>query len=55
VTETTEDMLARVQASFDRQGMMSTLGVGVTAVEPGKVAVMQATMTAVLGRPGISG
>jgi uncharacterized protein (TIGR00369 family) len=39
VTETTEDMLARVQASFDRQGMMSTLGVEVTAVEPGKVAM----------------
>jgi len=32
-------MLARVQASFDRQGMMSTLGVGVTSVEPGKVAM----------------
>ena len=30
-------MLARVRASFDRQGMMSTLGVEVTAVEPGKV------------------
>jgi acyl-coenzyme A thioesterase PaaI-like protein len=57
VTETTEDMLARVQASFDRQGMMSTLGVEVTAVEPGKVAMSlrQATMTAVIGRPGISG
>jgi uncharacterized protein (TIGR00369 family) len=39
VTESTEDMLARVQASFDRQGMMSTLGVGVTSVEPGKVAM----------------
>ena len=35
--ETTEEMLARVRASFDRQGMMSTLGVEVTAVEPGKV------------------
>jgi hypothetical protein len=33
VTETTEAMPARVQASFDRQGMM----------------------TAVTGRPGISG
>ena len=32
-------MLARVRASFDRQGMMSTLGVGVTSVEPGKVAM----------------
>ena len=32
-------MLARVQASFDRQGMMSTLGVEVTSVEPGKVAM----------------
>ena len=37
MTETTEEMLARVRASFDRQGMMSTLGVEVTAVEPGKV------------------
>jgi len=57
-------MLTRVQASFDRQGMMNTLGVEVTAVEPGKVAMslrhhdrftQQATMTAVYGRPGISG
>ena len=32
-------MLTRVQASFDRQGMMNTLGVEVTAVEPGKVAM----------------
>ena len=31
------DMLARVQDSFDRQGMMTTLGVEVTAVERGKV------------------
>ena len=30
-------MLARVQASFDRQGMMTTLGVEVTAVGPGRV------------------
>ena len=30
-------MLARVRASFDRQGMMGTLGVEVVAVEPGKV------------------
>jgi uncharacterized protein (TIGR00369 family) len=37
VTETTEAMLARVQASFDRQGMMTTLGVEVIAVEPGRV------------------
>jgi uncharacterized protein (TIGR00369 family) len=37
VTETTEEMLARVRASFDRQQMMSTLGVEVTSVEPGKV------------------
>jgi hypothetical protein len=29
VTETTEAMLARVRASFDRQEMMSTLGVNV--------------------------
>ena len=39
MTETTEEMLARVQASFDRQGMMTTLGVEVTAVEPGRVAM----------------
>jgi uncharacterized protein (TIGR00369 family) len=32
-------MLARVRASFDRQGMMSTLGVEVTAVERGKVVM----------------
>jgi uncharacterized protein (TIGR00369 family) len=30
-------MLARVRASFDRQGMMATLGVGVITVEPGRV------------------
>jgi uncharacterized protein (TIGR00369 family) len=32
-------MMARVRASFDRQAMMSTLGVEVTAVERGKVAM----------------
>ena len=92
--ESLADMLARVRASFDRQGMMSTLGVAVTAVERGKVwmslghdqrftitgevvragrtlvtcrgqafadggdrpfAAMQATMTAVYGKAGISG
>jgi uncharacterized protein (TIGR00369 family) len=40
VTESDEspaDMLARVRASFDRQGLMTTLGVEVTAVERGKV------------------
>src|SRR5438876_11429759 len=37
MTETTGEMLARVRASFDRQAMMSTLGVEVTSVEPGKV------------------
>lgn len=37
MTESTEETLARVRASFDRQGMMSTLGVEVTAVEPGRV------------------
>jgi acyl-coenzyme A thioesterase PaaI-like protein len=36
VTESAEDMQARVQASFDRQGMLSTLGVEVTSVGPGK-------------------
>ena len=35
--ESLADMLGRVQASFDRQGMMTTLGVEVTAVERGKV------------------
>ena len=35
-------MLARVRASFDRQEMMSTLGVEVTAVEPGKVEMSHA-------------
>jgi len=35
--ESTEATLARVRASFDRQGMMATLGVEVTAVEPGRV------------------
>jgi uncharacterized protein (TIGR00369 family) len=37
--EANEDMLARVRASFDRQGMMTTLGVEVTAVERGKVVM----------------
>jgi uncharacterized protein (TIGR00369 family) len=37
VTESTEDILARVQASFDRQEMMRTLGVEVTSVGPGTV------------------
>ena len=37
MTETTDEMLARVRASFDRQGMMATLGVEVIAVEPGRV------------------
>ena len=36
-TDSTEAMLARVRASFDRQGMMTTLGVEVIAVEPGRV------------------
>ena len=35
--ESLAGMLARVRASFDRQGMMSTLGVEVSAVERGKV------------------
>jgi uncharacterized protein (TIGR00369 family) len=30
-------MMTRVQASFDRQGMMATLGVEVISVEPGRV------------------
>ncbi len=37
MTESTEAVLARVRASFDRQGMMATLGVEVVAVEPGRV------------------
>lgn len=37
MTETSDAILARVRASFDRQGMMTTLGVEVTAVEPGRV------------------
>ncbi len=37
MTETTEEMLTRVRASFDRQGMMTTLGVEVIAVGPGRV------------------
>jgi uncharacterized protein (TIGR00369 family) len=40
VTETSEAMLARVRASFDRQSMMTTLGVEVTAVEPGRVEML---------------
>ena len=36
-TESTEAMLARVRGSFDRQGMMATLGVEVITVEPGRV------------------
>ena len=35
--ESTEAMLARLRASFDRQGMMATLGVEVTAAERGRV------------------
>ena len=35
--EATEAMLARLRASFDRQGMMSTLGVEVTAAGRGRV------------------
>jgi uncharacterized protein (TIGR00369 family) len=36
-TESAEAMLTRVRASFDRQAMMTTLGVEVIAVEPGRV------------------
>jgi uncharacterized protein (TIGR00369 family) len=36
-TESTEAMLERVRGSFDRQGMMATLGVEVITVEPGRV------------------
>jgi len=37
--ESHKDMLARVRASFDRQAMMTTLGVEVTAVQRGKVVM----------------
>jgi acyl-coenzyme A thioesterase PaaI-like protein len=37
VAESTEEALARVRASFDRQEMMRTLGVEVTSVELGQV------------------
>jgi uncharacterized protein (TIGR00369 family) len=33
-------MAARVRASFDRQGLMSTLGVDVLGVEPGRVELL---------------
>jgi uncharacterized protein (TIGR00369 family) len=33
-------MLARVRGSFGRQGMMATLGVEVTTVEPGRVEML---------------
>jgi uncharacterized protein (TIGR00369 family) len=36
-TESAEAMLTRVRSSFDRQAMMTTLGVEVIAVEPGRV------------------
>jgi acyl-coenzyme A thioesterase PaaI-like protein len=50
--ETTEGMLARVRASFDRQAMMSTLGVEVTSVEPGQVEM---SLRHDDGKAGISG
>jgi uncharacterized protein (TIGR00369 family) len=36
-TESAAAMAARVRTSFDRQGLMSTLGVDVLDVEPGRV------------------
>jgi len=36
-TESAEAKLTRIRASFDRQGMMATLGVEVVSVEPGRV------------------
>ena len=36
-TESAEATLARIRASFDRQGMMATLGVEVITVDPGRV------------------
>jgi hypothetical protein len=62
--ETTEAMVARVRDSLDRQGMMATLGAELVGVERGEAfadhaerpfAAMQATMTALYDRPGISG
>jgi uncharacterized protein (TIGR00369 family) len=38
-TESAEGTMVRVRASFDRQAMMTTLGVEVTAVERGKVTM----------------
>jgi uncharacterized protein (TIGR00369 family) len=39
-TESEAAMMARVRASFDRQGLMATLGVDVLNVEPGRVELV---------------
>jgi len=38
--ESADEMRARVRASFNRQGMMATLGVDVLSVEPGQVRLL---------------
>jgi len=48
-TESTAARLARVRASFDRQGMMTTLGVEVIAVRSGQAA-RQNTLCPALSR-----
>jgi uncharacterized protein (TIGR00369 family) len=40
LVESDDAMKARVRASFDRQGMMATLGVDVLSVEPGRVRLL---------------
>ena len=40
MVESDDAMRARVRASFDRQGMMATLGVDVLSVEPGRVRLL---------------
>ena len=53
MTESAEETLARVRASFDRQEMMRTLGVEVTSVELGKVepGKVRYTLARSLGDP----
>jgi hypothetical protein len=56
--EPPEAMVARIRDSLERQGMMATLGVELVAIADGTdrpFAAMQATMTALYDRPGISG
>jgi hypothetical protein len=53
--ESPEAMRARMRASFDRQGMMACRGQAFTDGSTRPFAVMQATMSALYNRPGISG